>query len=385
MTNSRLIRQFISKMILLFLFTVGMLLFLYPFYINALNSFLDQKRIEIVQSQMKEESKKRQSELNKKNEAISKNGLAVGTVDFDVSNTKVSNDYYKKHYIGTINIPKIKVDIPLFDETNDSLLQVGATVVQGTSYPTGGKGTHSVIAAHSGLPNRELFTNLEELKIGDTFVLNVLGENLAYQVDRIKVVKPDNTESLKIHAEQDLVTLLTCTPYMINTDRLLVTGHRIPYTKTIAKEVTRSKKAGFSKEVAILIGTALAIVIILIIIARLIHRFLLSKNSFSLIIQLVDKQQVPQPNQTFILYSKNGKKPLKRGGVVYQKITDDQGFVLFDSLPGGSYMIKQRNAKSDVPLVILGKKKIKQLVPSCQRVFPGYDVTLNEDIVIIKL
>lgn len=372
-------------MILLFLFTVGMLLFLYPFYINALNSFLDQKRIEIVQSQMKEESKKRQSELNKKNEAISKNGLAVGMVDFDVSNTQVSNDYYKKHYIGTINIPKIKVDIPLFDEINDSLLQVGATVVQGTSYPTGGKGTHSVIAAHSGLPNRELFTNLEELKIGDTFVLNVLGENLAYQVDRIKVVKPDNTESLKIHAEQDLVTLLTCTPYMINTDRLLVTGHRIPYTKTIAKEVTRSKKAGFSKEVAILIGTALAIVIILIIIARLIHRFLLSKNSFSLIIQLVDKQQVPQPNQTFILYSKNGKKPLKRGGIVYQKTTDDQGFVLFDSLPGGSYMIKQRNAKSDVPLAILGKKKIKQLVPSCQRVFPGYDVTLNEAIVITKL
>ncbi len=129
--------------------------------------------------------------------------------------------------MGFVSIPKIEIELPLYHSTDETQLLNGAGHLEGTSLPIGGESTHSVIAAHRGLPGAELFTNIDKLEIGDHFFLSVLNEKLAYEVDRIRVVEPDDVSELVIVEGEDLCTLLTCTPYGVNTERLLVRGHRV--------------------------------------------------------------------------------------------------------------------------------------------------------------
>ena len=130
-----------------------------------------------------------------------------------------------------VDIPKINVYIPIFHGTEDEELQQGVGHMKGTSFPIGGKSTHSVIAGHTGLPTAEIFTDIDQLVNGDVFYIHVLDEILAYKVDQIKVVLPEETDDTQIVQGEDYVTLLTCTPYGINDHRLLVRGTRIPYNK----------------------------------------------------------------------------------------------------------------------------------------------------------
>ncbi len=131
--------------------------------------------------------------------------------------------------IGYISIPKINIDIPIFHTTEEESMQVGAGHLEGTSLPIGGKNTHSVIAAHRGLPGHALFTDLDKMEKGDRFYLHILDDTLAYEVDRIVEVNPQDTSKLVIEEGHDYCTLLTCTPYGVNTERLLVRGNRVPY------------------------------------------------------------------------------------------------------------------------------------------------------------
>ena len=131
--------------------------------------------------------------------------------------------------LGYITIPKIDVNLPIYEGTSDDVLQKGVGHLEGSSYPLGGESTHSVLTGHRGLPEAVLFTDLDKLEEGDCFYLHILDETLAYQVDQIKVVEPEHTEDLEITAGQDYCTLVTCTPYAINTHRMLVRGTRIPY------------------------------------------------------------------------------------------------------------------------------------------------------------
>ncbi|WP_087626567.1 class C sortase, partial [Enterococcus faecium] len=135
--------------------------------------------------------------------------------------------YIESHTVGVLTIPKINVNLPIFDQTTTKLLEKGACLFEGTSYPIGGKSTHAVLSSHRGLPQAKLFTDLPQLKIEDHFYIEINGQYLAYQVDQIKTVEPTETEALQIQENQDLVTLVTCTPYMVNSHRLLVRGHRI--------------------------------------------------------------------------------------------------------------------------------------------------------------
>ena len=132
--------------------------------------------------------------------------------------------------MGYITIPKIDVDLPIYEGTNDDILSQGVGHMPQTSYPLGGESTHSVLTGHRGLPNAVLFTDLDKLEPGDVFYLHVLDEVLAYQVDQIRVVLPDETADITIIPGGDYCTLVTCTPYAINSHRLLVRGQRIPYT-----------------------------------------------------------------------------------------------------------------------------------------------------------
>ena len=129
--------------------------------------------------------------------------------------------------MGYITISKIGVELPVYHGTSDGVLQVAAGHLEGSSLPVGGAGTHAVISAHRGLPSAKLFTNLDELEVGDTFTITVLDRVLTYEVDQISIVLPTETDSLKVVDGKDYVTLMTCTPYGINTHRLLVRGKRI--------------------------------------------------------------------------------------------------------------------------------------------------------------
>ena len=242
---------------------------MYPFYINAVNDFIDQKRMEEVQEQNikqnKEQVRKAKERMKKRNEELKKNGLVPKAPKFTNDNERkiVSDEYIRKHLIGAISVPSIEVTLPLFDTTNEKLLQEGATVLQGTSFPTGGIDTHSVISAHSGLPEKKLFTDLEDVKIGEIFVITLFEEKLAYEVDKIDVVEPRDTSVIDIEPGRDIVTLLTCTPYMINSHRLLVTGHRVPYTEEMAQAIKKADDTRKLKELLTLIGVGVAILVLL--------------------------------------------------------------------------------------------------------------------------
>lgn len=142
-----------------------------------------------------------------------------------------------KEYIGHVEIPRIGEDLPIFAGTSEEILQKGTGHLEGTSLPVGGKNTHTVITAHTGLPKMRLFTDLTKVKEGDVFFIHNLAETLAYQVDQITVIEPTDFQALEVIPGGDYATLLTCTPYMVNTHRLLVRGHRIPYEKKTMEKV----------------------------------------------------------------------------------------------------------------------------------------------------
>ena len=131
--------------------------------------------------------------------------------------------------MGYVEIPKIGVSLPIYHGTNNSTLERGVGHLLGSSLPVGGESTHSVLTAHSGMASQKMFSDLDRMKIGDVFYLDILGERLAYQVDQIKTVLPYDTTYLQTEIGSDLCTLVTCTPFGVNTHRLLVRGTRIPY------------------------------------------------------------------------------------------------------------------------------------------------------------
>lgn len=133
--------------------------------------------------------------------------------------------------IGYINIPKINVHLPVKHGTSNEVLQTSVGHLQNTAFPIGGEGNHTVLTSHTGLSSAKLFTDLAELEKGDMFYITVLNQTLAYEVDQILVVEPDDTEELRPVAGEDYATLVTCTPYSINSHRLFVRGTRIPYTE----------------------------------------------------------------------------------------------------------------------------------------------------------
>ncbi len=142
--------------------------------------------------------------------------------------------------MGYIEIPKIDIKLPIYHGTSDEVLKSGVGHFSGSSFPVGGKSTHSVLTAHRGLPSSKLFTDLNQMGLGDVFYIYILDDVLAYQVDKISVVEPDDIKELKLVDGMDYVTLITCTPYAINTHRLLVRGRRIDYDVTYSKSVAKS-------------------------------------------------------------------------------------------------------------------------------------------------
>lgn len=172
-------------------------------------------------------------------------------------------NYNKNGVMGFIDIPKIDVYLPIYHGTSNEVLEKGIGHLENTSFPIGGESTHAVISGHTGLNSAKMFTDLTSMELDDQFYIDILGNTLAYKVINIEVVEPDDVSSLSIQDGKDLVTLVTCTPYGINSHRLLVTGERTEYTKDEHDAFKVSGDTEWMKtyERAILIGLALVIVL----------------------------------------------------------------------------------------------------------------------------
>lgn len=229
------------------IFLAGLSLLLYPFVANQWNNYRQKQLIsgyeQVVSDKEAAEGIDYDAERKKAedyNEALlpcvlpDSFALAESSgVDPVYMNTlNIAGD----EMMGSVEIPKINIKIPIYHTTEEDVLNKGAGHLEGSSLPVGGANTHAVISAHRGLPSASLFTDLDQLKEGDHFLLHVLDETLCYEVDKISVVKPEDTSALAVEDGQDLVTLLTCTPYGVNTERLLVRGHRVPYVEEEVKE-----------------------------------------------------------------------------------------------------------------------------------------------------
>jgi len=170
--------------------------------------------------------------------------------------------------MGYIEIPAIKTKSPVYHYTTDETLQKGVGHLFGSSLPVGGKGTHAVLTAHRGLPSNKLFSDLDKVVVGDKFFISICGETFAYKIDNIEIVEPDQTEGLALVSGKDYVTLVTCTPYGVNTHRILCRGYRVPYKP--GEEDKIKSRAWLNMNIMMgLIGALLGILIALIIVIRL--------------------------------------------------------------------------------------------------------------------
>lgn len=226
-------RKILPTILLALLLVGGLGLLLYPSVSNWWNERHSSKSVasyqEAVSSIDPEEKARYWAEAKEYNDAL------IG----DIGRLKIRDDpeamelynsildFDTGGMMGYVSIPCIEVSIPIYHGTADNVLQVACGHLEGTSMPIGGPGTHVAISGHTGLPSAELFTHLTDVVVGDTFILYILDEKMTYQVDQILVVLPTEMESLAIDKDKDQCTLITCTPYGVNSHRLLVRGHRI--------------------------------------------------------------------------------------------------------------------------------------------------------------
>ena len=217
-------------MIMILFFFIGLLVFFYPTLSNYYNEKNQSRSIYNYENILKDADKIDFDKVKKKaydyNEKLSK--LKEPLITYETlknydEQLNINND----GMIGYLTIDKIKVELPIYHSVSETVLNSSVGHLEGSSLPIGGKGTHSILSAHRGLPSAKLFTELDKLEIGDTFKITILDETLIYKVDKILIVKPNDRKELKIDKDNDYITLLTCTPYGINTHRLLVRGVRV--------------------------------------------------------------------------------------------------------------------------------------------------------------
>lgn len=239
------------KILMILMALAGILLYSYP-HISSYLSSIHASRVvtdyDDSVAKMTEEERNAQWEgAVTYNENLS--GNPVHDPFVEGSGMVMTDNYYEvlsmeeDGMIGTVRIPEIKVRLPIYHGTSEETLSKGAGHLEGSSFPIGGEGNHSVLTAHTGLASAKMFTDLIEVKKGALFFVEVLGETLAYEVDQIQVVKPEDTMALRRNPGKDYCTLVTCTPYGVNSHRLLVRGKRTEYTEE--KEKQEAKKAGF--------------------------------------------------------------------------------------------------------------------------------------------
>lgn len=281
-----------SKPFLISIFILGLLILIYPLISDRYYSIKQDNAVSAYKKTVKQwEEEGRLKKIRE--QALVYNSdfyQAGGTSLFDGARYQYAlkafqdgelPEFYKTSAaIGFIRIPKINMELPIYYGTDDSVLEKGIGYMPLTSLPVGGSGTHTILTGHRGLPQSRLFRDLDELKSGDLFLVESLGETMAYQVDDKQIIAPTNFEVFHIEAGKEMCTLLTCHPYMINSERLIVTGHRVPYTPEVKKameeqEHTNRLRLFLLQYMEYIIG--IGIFILLVLIRSLLERRRLKK------------------------------------------------------------------------------------------------------------
>ena len=249
------------------LFLIGLSILLYPLISNQWNSYRDRKLINqydqtVADTTDDEKIEEMLSAARAYNEEIDEESMPDA---FSVRDGVTDAEYESllnveaDGMMGYVEIPVIGQTIPIYHYTTEESLQKGAGHLFGSSLPIGGENTHAVISAHRGLPSAKLFTDLNLVQEGDVFYIHILKETLAYEVDQILTVEPEETDSLAISKGEDLVTLVTCTPYAVNTQRLLVRGHRIDYDEAKNLESNETPVSGINNPSLVMLGLCVLI------------------------------------------------------------------------------------------------------------------------------
>ena len=271
----------VKEKLVIFLFIlmilVGLGIILYPIISNQINEKRYQNVINTYQYAVTKktngENEKLFAEAREYNSTLSY-GQIVDV--FQNPNQTSSTEYLSilnvnnNGMMGYISIPKIDVKIPIYHGTSSEILQKGVGHLEGSSLPIGGESTHAILSAHRGLPSSRLFTDLDQLKEGDIFYIYILDGVLAYKVNQVLITEPSETEALEIVDGKDYVTLVTCTPYAINTHRLLVRGERIEYNRDVEKQ-TQIDMSLSTADVILYVGLTIAVVLIIVAVIMLIR------------------------------------------------------------------------------------------------------------------
>ena len=212
-------------------FIAGLSLLLYPTVSDYWNSFHQSRAIASYVDAVDNTDEQKLDEMRKAAQAYNEKLLSkqdrYEMSDQDKAEYESLLDVSGTGVMGYVEIPSINVSLPIYHGTDNTILQIGVGHIEGTSLPVGGASTHCAVSGHRGLTSSKLFTDIDQMAEGDTFKLYVLGETLTYEVDQIRIVLPDELNDLKIEEGQDYCTLITCTPYGVNSHRLLIRGHRI--------------------------------------------------------------------------------------------------------------------------------------------------------------
>lgn len=262
-------RKHISTIFIILIFLVGLGFISYPTVSNLWNQAHQSRAIATYSKQVEKlddsENKKMLKAARKYNKSLLKKSDHWKLSKKDKKKYESLLDVSGTGIMGYIEVPKIDCSLPIYHGTDEGTLQIAIGHLEGSSLPVGGKSTHCVLSGHRGLPSARLFTDLDQMEEGDIFILNILGRKLAYEVDQIRVVLPEEMSDLEIEEGKDLCTLVTCTPYGINTHRLLVRGHRTEY---VEKKVAEEKKEVQTKktDIRLMIAGGAGVLILLIII-----------------------------------------------------------------------------------------------------------------------
>mgnify|MGYP001625376367 CR=1 FL=1 len=259
----------ISTIVLILIFLTGLSLLLYPTVSNCWNLLHQSRAIVEYSSQVEELDEELYEKIWAK--AVQYNQDLADRPDRFEMTEEEKQEYESllnvsgNGIMGYIEIPAIDCSLPVYHGTNEAVLQTSIGHLEGSSLPTGGKGTHCVVSGHRGLPSARLFTDLDKLKEGDLFILKVLDRTLTYEVDQILTVDPYDMEALEIDPQADYCTLVTCTPYGINTHRLLVRGHRVENRAEDSNLRTAEAILPMKPAVLFLLAAGLTVMILVIV------------------------------------------------------------------------------------------------------------------------
>lgn len=261
---------------IIFIFALGLGFLLYPLLANAYNDWIHNNLInsydQEVEKMVPEDCSSWLEAAENYNASLVGEGVpdafAVHAQDADSAYLSQLN-FRDNGVMGYIKIPRINVNLPIYHTTSDEVMQKGAGHLQGSALPVGGPSTHCVISAHRGLPSAAMFTDLDQLNNSDKFFLKVLNRTCEYEIDQIKVVLPDETSDLDVKRGEDYCTLVTCTPYGVNSHRLLVRGHRVPYDENDeTKEALNSTVGPFTNYAMWIFGSLAVVALFAVVVMK---------------------------------------------------------------------------------------------------------------------